>query len=372
MPVALYNAGLAKKTSVDSTEFATEIYYYEEGQKIQLKNSLGDVISEIDASRFVVDGMIESVEIVDDNLVIHFNTDAGKEDITIPISDIFDADNYYTKFETDGAILDAIESLDLGSASTCNYADYMSGDSDNGHLPTKGAVKSYVSSLIAEVRSQIKDSTITISNGFPAGRSASFTLNQSENAEINLGLNAAAYRAVANTVTADNEALPTASAVVSYIDGRNFATVSQIPTVNNATVSIARNASDQNPCTFTMNQSAPASFDLGLADGAFKAVDTSIGSSSSSNVPTSDAVKSYVNGQGYAQISNLGAAAEKDVDTSIGSSASSNLPTTDAVKAYAYSKAEVDNYIANVVFNEDTKVLTFTRGDGSTFTVTLA
>ena len=33
-------------------------------------------------------------------LVISFNTDAGKQDINIPLTDIFDASNYYTKAET--------------------------------------------------------------------------------------------------------------------------------------------------------------------------------------------------------------------------------------------------------------------------------
>lgn len=40
-------------------------------------------------------------------LVISFNTDAGKQDINIPISEIFDASNYYTTAQTDSKIAEA-------------------------------------------------------------------------------------------------------------------------------------------------------------------------------------------------------------------------------------------------------------------------
>lgn len=47
-------------------------------------------------------------------LVISFNTDAGKQDINVPLTDIFDASNYYTKDATD----DAIEAATSGKADT--------------------------------------------------------------------------------------------------------------------------------------------------------------------------------------------------------------------------------------------------------------
>jgi len=62
----------------------------------------------IDASAFIKDGMVSNVEIktVDGVtcLVITFNADSGKENINIPISDIFDATNYYTKAQIDAAL----------------------------------------------------------------------------------------------------------------------------------------------------------------------------------------------------------------------------------------------------------------------------
>lgn len=55
----------------------------------------------VDASDFVVDGMVEDVRIENGNLVIDFNTDSGITDISIPLTDIFDPSNYYTKSEVD-------------------------------------------------------------------------------------------------------------------------------------------------------------------------------------------------------------------------------------------------------------------------------
>ena len=76
------------------------------------ESTTGSVLAYVDAADFIKDGMVDNVEIKDVTLsgesvtclVITFNTDAGKEEIDIPISQIFDASNYYTKSETDSAI----------------------------------------------------------------------------------------------------------------------------------------------------------------------------------------------------------------------------------------------------------------------------
>ena len=87
----------------------------------------GTVVFSYDASPFLIDGMVENVEIKDVTLsgesvtclVITFNTDAGKQEIDIPLTEIFDASNYYTKADTDNAISAATsglqESLTAGS-----------------------------------------------------------------------------------------------------------------------------------------------------------------------------------------------------------------------------------------------------------------
>ena len=61
----------------------------------------------LDATDFIKDGMVSSVAIEDGNLVITFNTDSGKEAISIPLTDIFNQSNYYTKTDIDSKLVPA-------------------------------------------------------------------------------------------------------------------------------------------------------------------------------------------------------------------------------------------------------------------------
>lgn len=91
------------------SEYFDEVEYDSQTKRINFKH--GNTIKKyIDATDFIKDGMVDDVEIATpesgDNsgvlcLVVTFNTDAGKEDIEIPISSIFNANNYYTKTESD-------------------------------------------------------------------------------------------------------------------------------------------------------------------------------------------------------------------------------------------------------------------------------
>ena len=83
-------AGLV--SSVDYVSSAKTINFYDKGNNL---------IDTIDATEFIKDGMVSNVEISNGNLVISFNTDAGKQPITIPLTDIFNPANYYTKTEID-------------------------------------------------------------------------------------------------------------------------------------------------------------------------------------------------------------------------------------------------------------------------------
>ena len=58
----------------------------------------------IDASDFIVDGMVDDVRIENGNLVVDFNTASGKQDISIPLTDIFDPSNYYNKVAIDNLV----------------------------------------------------------------------------------------------------------------------------------------------------------------------------------------------------------------------------------------------------------------------------
>ena len=91
----------ASDGSITNKALASEAVYsgtYDSNsKKILLKNKANTTLAEIDATAFIKDGMVSQVEVSNGNLVITFNTDAGKNPISVPISDIFDANNYYTK-----------------------------------------------------------------------------------------------------------------------------------------------------------------------------------------------------------------------------------------------------------------------------------
>ena len=90
--------------------------YNETGKTIDFYNANDEIIDSIDATVFIKDGMIESVELVelsgDTYLRITWNTDAGSQVTDINIGDIFNADNYYTKVEIDDIVDDLDEDID--------------------------------------------------------------------------------------------------------------------------------------------------------------------------------------------------------------------------------------------------------------------
>lgn len=85
----------------EAAAFVHSAEYNSTAHTIVLKNTEGDVLSTIDATDFIKDGMVSNVEIANNNLVITFNTDSGKQPISIPLTSFFDASNYYTKSEID-------------------------------------------------------------------------------------------------------------------------------------------------------------------------------------------------------------------------------------------------------------------------------
>ena len=114
---ALHESTLDDSDFVDETSLSTElanygkiINYDSSTKMIQLKNG-NTVLSQFSAQDFLVDGMLEDVRITNgtgDNagksvLLIDFNTESGITDIEIPLEQIFNANNYYTKTEIDNA-----------------------------------------------------------------------------------------------------------------------------------------------------------------------------------------------------------------------------------------------------------------------------
>lgn len=90
---AISDALAEAKKYADDNDADTKygIVYDKENKKIKLTNNVSD--TEIDATDFIKDGMIESVELSEDglNLVITWNTDSGKTDVTtIPLAGLVD------------------------------------------------------------------------------------------------------------------------------------------------------------------------------------------------------------------------------------------------------------------------------------------
>ena len=92
----------------EQIEEATQNYfdgaeYDSNSKRINFKHG-NTIKGYIDASDFVIDGMVDNVVISGGNLVITFNTDSGKQPISIPLTDIFNPNNYYDKTATDALL----------------------------------------------------------------------------------------------------------------------------------------------------------------------------------------------------------------------------------------------------------------------------
>ena len=112
--VANKNAWNAKLDADDVKNFFGAVNYDSQRKRINFYNTStgGTVLAYVDATDFIKDGMVSNVEIKTitsggsqvEVIAITFNADAGKEEIDIPLTDVFDPNNYYTKTEVDNLI----------------------------------------------------------------------------------------------------------------------------------------------------------------------------------------------------------------------------------------------------------------------------
>ena len=130
--------------------------YDSNSKKILLKNKANTTLAEIDATAFIKDGMVSQVEVSNGNLVITFNTDAGKNPISVPISDIFDANNYYTKTEADSKFLTSHQSLS-------NYVTLSTDQDITGNKTFSGSLSS--NSDVGSSSSGITRDRVIMKNG---------------------------------------------------------------------------------------------------------------------------------------------------------------------------------------------------------------
>jgi hypothetical protein len=301
--VSAFNNDAGYLTSHQSlSSVVASAQYNSTSKKIEFYNPSGTKLNtDIDASAFIKDGMVDTVEVSGGNLVITFNTDAGKEDIEIPISDIFDANNYYTKAQVDGLIPTVNNAKltikknasDTGTEFTANASTNVTCNLGLATVATSG---SYNDLSNKPTIPTVNDTTITIKkNTSDAGDS--FTTNTATAKTINLGLSTVAtsgsYNDLSNkptiptvnnasltinkggtddtgskTFTANassnvtiNLGLSTVASSGSYNDLSNKPT---IPTVNNSTITIKKNSDDTGD-SFTTNASSGKTINLGLA-----------------------------------------------------------------------------------------------------------
>ena len=94
-----------KANTSDIADFFDDAKYEDSGNTKVINFYHGNTIkATIDASDFIVDGMVDDVKIENGYLVIDFNTASGKQDISIPLTGIFDPSNYYNKTAIDNLV----------------------------------------------------------------------------------------------------------------------------------------------------------------------------------------------------------------------------------------------------------------------------
>lgn len=126
---------LANKLEWDSNAKSLKLY------------SGNHLLATVDGSTWVKDGMVESVAIVENNLEITFNTDSGKEKISVPLTDVFNPDNYYNKTEIDSKFenvsisdeyITDISNVDISGSSVLKVKTNKNTEGTNVQLPYLG------------------------------------------------------------------------------------------------------------------------------------------------------------------------------------------------------------------------------------------
>ena len=207
-------SGYADAVKYDSN--AKEMKFYHGGTG-------GTEVFSFDASPFLIDGMVDNVEIKDVTisgesvtcLVISFNTDAGKQEIDIPISEIFDSSNYWTTAQTENAITSAISGKADTSAVTESINAATSGKVDTSTFETySGSVDTALSGKQDTLVSGTSIKTINNESLLGSGNitiEAAGTVDQTIiSGSTNAVAGGAVYTALAGkngVVTLDNETL---------------------------------------------------------------------------------------------------------------------------------------------------------------------
>lgn len=128
-----------------ATTYFDDVEYDSSSKRINFKKN-STVIDYVDATDFIKDGMVSSVTVSNGNLVLTFNTDAGREDITLALTQIFNPNNYYDKAAADAKFLSAYTETDptvpawakesTKPSYTASEVGAMATSERNNYLPT--------------------------------------------------------------------------------------------------------------------------------------------------------------------------------------------------------------------------------------------
>ena len=187
------NALLDKKADTsdipDVSSYINNADYDSNDKKIKFYHG-NTLITYIDATAFIKDGMVTDVTISNGYLVITFNTDSGQEPISIPLTDIFDPSNYYTSGQTENR-LNEVSGSTINWVKSQNYltehqslANYYTSAQTDNLLAGKQNAGNYVSAS-------------TLSNYYTSGQTDSLLAGKQDvgdyatNSEVASAVNAA-------------------------------------------------------------------------------------------------------------------------------------------------------------------------------------
>ena len=219
----MVNAGISSgdvesMISSATSGFADSVSYNSTTKYVEFYNG-NTKVYEYDASAFVIDGMVDNVEIKTissggtnvDVLAITFNTDAGKNEIDIPLTDFFDPTYYYTKSEVDSAL--------SGKADTSAVTESLNSKVDTSAFTSySGSIESRLSNDEEVTAAALNDLNETVSG--KADTSAVTAIADSLSGYV-------ATSAVTTSVTSGSTDVITSGGVYAQMGGMKIQQITQ-------------------------------------------------------------------------------------------------------------------------------------------------
>ena len=260
------------------------------------------LIDTIDADVFIKDGMVDNVVISGGNLVITFNTDSGKQPITIPLTDIFNPDNYYTKSDTSGKteIQNALN-VKTDTATTAALNNVVTAHTGNTDIHVTTGDKATWNTVTGKVNTSDIVTAIT-------------TQTSASTNPIATSVVANAHQTIAAAINDLNESVSSAE---SKIEGKQDTLVSgtNIKTINNTSILGSGNIDIQGGSTYSAgrgisisNNQISVSLPISAGTGVNSIIEgsetTANGESSHAEGDTTKAFGNYSHAEGYITIAN--------------------------------------------------------------------